>query len=458
MGKRLFGTDGVRGVLNESIDPLIAVKLAMSICTVIGEGSRVAVGRDARLGGEILEHSLVAGLLNSGCKPFLAGLTPTPALQLYISRTGGFDAGIMITASHNPPEYNGVKLILSDGIEAPREIEEEVEEVFFEERFRRISWRQASSQTSRISDVNELYIREVVSIVDVDSTKASGLKIVVDAANSVGSLTLPEIVRKLGAKPLVIHGNLDPYLSGREPEPTAESLKEASSVIRSLRADMGVGVDGDADRAIIIDNEGRPHWGDRTAVVLAPFLKEKHPDLPSRVYTGVSSSSFIEPILNRLGVEVVWLKVGSPVIARALKNEGGLLGFEENGGVMYPVHQPVRDSGAALALMIELLTRTGKKLSELYSIYPTTYTVKTKVPVNGVDINKLYALIESRIESLKCVKIDGIKLIMEDAWALVRPSGTEPVIRIMVESLDEEKGDRLLATIKGLIEESRGVN
>ncbi|MCC6052547.1 MAG: hypothetical protein LM585_04855, partial [Fervidicoccaceae archaeon] len=161
MSRRLFGTDGVRGILNESIDPVMAMKLSMSVCTVIGEGSNILIGRDVRLGGEILELAVAAGLLNSGCRPYIAGLTPTPALQLYISRSGGFEAGLMITASHNPPEYNGIKLIMSDGIEAPREVEEEVEEVFFDEKYKKVSWNKASTSTRSVSGVNEFYVNEV---------------------------------------------------------------------------------------------------------------------------------------------------------------------------------------------------------------------------------------------------------------------------------------------------------
>jgi len=452
MPKRLFGTDGVRGVLNESLDAALALKLSMSICTAVGEGSRVVIGRDVRAGGEILELALASGLLSSGCRPVLAGLTPTPALQLYIAKRGGFDAGLMVTASHNPPEYNGIKLIMSDGIEAPREVEEEVERIFYEGSARRVSWREAAVGAERVSDVNEFYVREVCELVDSERIRAKGLKVVIDAANSVGALTLPEIARRLGARPLVLNGNLDPYMSGREPEPTPASLRDASALVRSTGADLGVGVDGDADRSIFIDDGGEVHWGDRTAVVLAPYLKDAHPELPPRVFTGVSSSSFIEPLLRDKGIEVVWTKVGSPVIGRTLAREGGLLGFEENGGIMYPAHLPVRDSGAALALMLELLSTSGKRASELYSVYPRTYAIKTKIPSSGIDLERLYGLLLESFAGYRPVRIDGLKLVGNDAWVLVRPSGTEPVIRIMVESTKAEVAEELLAKVKNIAE------
>lgn len=427
----------------------------MSICTVMGEGSKVLVGRDIRLGGEIIEHLIVAGLLNSGCRPVMAGLTPTPALQLYIAKRGGFDAGLMVTASHNPPQYNGVKLIMGDGVEASREVEERVEEVFYEERFRYVTWREADISATRINDVNSFYVSETAKLVDIEKIRKRQPRVVIDAANNVGVLTLPEIAKRVGAKPLVINGNLDPHMSGREPEPTPESLREASIVVTEMKADIGIGTDGDADRAIVIDERGEAHWGDRTAVVLAPFLKEKHPELPSRVFTGVSSSSFVEDILKEHRISVVWLKVGSPIISRTLIAEGGLMGFEENGGIMYPVHHPVRDSGAALVLLLELLATKGMPISALYSSYPKTYTIKTKVPSLGVNFEKMYRAISSHFSGYRQIDLDGIKIVAEDHWALIRPSGTEPVVRIMVESTDEEKARELLRVIKQLIEDAR---
>lgn len=454
-GRRLFGTDGVRGILNETMDPVDVLRLSMSICTVLGEGSWILIGRDLRLGGEILELAVSAGLLNSGCRPVLAGLTPTPALQLYIARSGGFDAGLMITASHNPPQYNGVKLIMRDGIEAPREVEEEVEKVYFEERFRRISWREANVSVKRLEEVNSFYINEIVKLIDVGSVKRREPKVVIDAANSVGALTLPQIARRAGARPFVLNGDLDPYMSGRDPEPTPESLRDASLTVVNLRADLGIGVDGDADRAIVIDERGEAYWGDRTALVLAPFLREKHPELPPRVFTGVSTSSFIEGLLTDLGITVEWLKVGSPIISRALSSRGGLMGFEENGGLMYPVHQPVRDSGAVLALLLELLAVRKGSLSELYSLYPRTFSVKTKVPSHGIDLDRMYELLSSHFARFRQIRIDGIKIVTEDSWLLVRPSGTEPVVRIMAESLTKERAEELVNLARSLIEEAR---
>jgi phosphomannomutase/phosphoglucomutase len=272
----------------------------------------------------------------------------------------------------------------------------------------------------------------------------------------VGSLVLPEIVRKLGGKPLTINCNLDPHFPWREPEPTPETLKETSVIVKNLSADLGIGVDGDADRAIIISDDGDVKWGDRTAVVLAPYIMRMYPNLPRRVYTGVSSSYFIEEILGREGIKVIWMKVGSVDISRRLVKENGLFGFEENGGFMFPEHQPVRDAGATLAYIMELLSLENKKISQLYEVYPKTYTIKTKVPLPREKALKVVEEISSIYSGQQMVRIDGVKVLLDNAWFLVRPSGTEPVLRIMIEALEKTRAEQILEELMKTVKKYAG--
>ncbi len=449
---RIFGTDGVRGIVNKDLTPELALRLGASICTVFGEKSEFLVGRDVRLGGDYILKAVLAGLEAAGCIAYNAGLVTTPALQYYIRNTSLFDGGVMVTASHNPPMYNGIKVIASDGIEIPRNMEREIEGIFFAEKYNRMSWRDSDVSTIDFQGVNEYYIKGVTSLVDDEVIRRRHLKVVFDGANSVGNLVIPQIIRRLGGKPISINGHLDSYFPGREPEPTPDTLKETSAIIRSIQADFGVAVDGDADRAILIDDTGDVKWGDRTTVVLAPYLKNKHPDLPPRIYTGVSSSYLIEDLLAEHGLTVVWMKVGSVGISRRLVKEGGLFGFEENGGFMYPVHQPVRDAGITTALFMELLAVEGKKASELYKIYPQTYTIKTKVPMDREKAVKAIENVKQAYGNNKYIDIDGIKVLLDNGWFLVRPSGTEPVLRIMIETTDKESAERVYKEIMDIIE------
>ncbi len=451
MGK-LFGTDGVRGIVNENMTPELAMKVAQAACTWLG-GGKVLIGKDVRYGGDMLVNAVSAGLMSCGCEPYFAGLTPTPALQYAVPRLG-YDMGIMITASHNPPPYNGVKVIGANGVELPREAEREIEEILFEERFRRVPYNQVKGwkEEKRMLD---LYVNGIVKEVDAERIRKANFKVVVDAANSVGALTTPRVLRSLGVKVLCVNCNLDPSFPGREPEPTPYSLKETSEIVRAVGADLLVAHDADADRAMIGDEKGEVYWGDRSGSLLTHHLSEKYPQLPKRTYTGVSSSHFVvEGYLRPLGIEVRWTPVGSVVISHTLIKEGGLSGFEENGGFMNPVHHPVRDGAMTAALFLEMMATEGKKASELFLRLPKAYAKKGKVPrPPKVDYEKLYEALASKYPSCQKWTIDGLKVVCEDFWFLVRPSGTEPVMRIMVETKDPKELERIYAEVESVVKQ-----
>lgn len=449
---RLFGTDGVRGIVNKELTPEMALRLGQAIGTVFGENARILVGRDVRAGGYMIKQAVIAGLLSAGVKVYDADLVPTPALQ-YVVKADGFDGGVMITASHNPPEYNGIKVIDSDGIEVPREKEEEIEELYFTGKVRRVTWRSILVDPQPYPYVNEKYVKAVVSHVDKEVIRKRGFKVVIDPANSVGTITTPWVARELGVKAITINGNLDPSFPGRPPEPTVETLADTALIVKTLNADLGVAHDGDADRAIVIDDKGRVQWGDKTAVILARFIAEKHRDLPRRVVTAVSSSTLIEDIMKPLGIEVVWLKVGSVGISRELVKRGGICGFEENGGFMYPLHHPVRDGAMTFALLLQLLAEEKVKLSQLFDELPQYYGVKTKIPMSREKAAEVVERVKEVFKNYRQITIDGVKVIGGDFWVLVRPSGTEPLLRIMIEARDQEKVQEILRTVKSIADE-----
>ncbi len=456
MGERLFGTDGVRGVVNEWLTPENALRLALAIGSYFKEGDRILVGCDGRAGNAFLVNAVVSGLISTGIKVFYAGLTPTPALQLYV-RERGFDAGIMITASHNPPEYSGLKLVLSDGVEATREVEEAVEELYHELRFRRVSWSVLGYDVVGVDDVNDFYVDSIIEHISTEPVMMKGMKVVVDGANNVGSLTTPKLLRRLGVKVLTLNCDIS-QLPYRSPEPTPENLSDLPVVVRSLGADFGVAHDGDADRAIFVDRLGRVLPGDRAAIILCEhILTNKGAGVPRKVVTAISSSTMIAEVLSKYGVEVIWTKVGSINIARTMMREGSLLGFEENGGFLYGRHQYVRDGAMAAALMSECVALSGMGLHELYERLPKTHVIKTKVRIDPrLKHEALNAVKERLMEAFaedEIIDIDGIKVINPNYWFLVRPSGTEPLIRIFIEAKDRETADKLLNTIMKLTDE-----
>ncbi|MET1159957.1 MAG: phosphoglucosamine mutase [Thermoprotei archaeon] len=449
MGK-LFGTDGVRGIVNEELSPEFALRLGQAIGTFFGEGSKILVGRDIRVGGDMIKSAIIAGLLSAGLKVYDGGLAPTPALQ-YVIKNSDFDGGVIVTASHNPPQYNGIKVIDSDGIEVSREKERVIEEIYFENKFRRVAWNSLLHDVKPYPSVIDEYVNGVIKHVDKDLIRSRGFRIVVDPANSVSALTSPRIARELGVRVYTVNGVLDPLFPGREPEPTPETLAETAKVVTSIGADFGVGHDGDGDRAIFIDDKGRVIWGDRSAALLSKYLLDRG-DKGKRIYTAVSSSTIIEDYLKGYGVEVVWLKVGSIDISRTMqKDPEALCGFEENGGFMYPPHQLVRDGGMTLALMLEMLARTGKKLSELYDELPKMYTIKTKIPMTRERALRAVEAVKEAFKEYRQVTIDGVKVLAPDFWLLVRPSGTEPILRIMLEARTEDQARKLLDKVLEII-------
>ena len=250
--------------------------------------------------------------MGAGCKVYEAGLITTPGLQYNVGYKG-FDGGVMVTASHNPPEYNGIKVIDADGIEIPRKAEEEIEEIFFEQRFRPANILLLASSVEKEPNVIDDYIKAIIGLVDKAEISKRRFKVLVDPANSVAALTTTRVVRELGGKVYTLNGHLDPLFPGRHPEPTVESLRETAIVARTLEVDFAVGHDADGDRAIVIDDKGRIHWGDRSATLLVEHLVNKHPEEPKKVYTAVSSSTLVEEYLRKHGVEVVWTRVGSPI-------------------------------------------------------------------------------------------------------------------------------------------------
>ncbi len=449
---RLFGTDGVRGIVNEELTPDKALRVGQALGAYLGENSRILIGRDVRAGGEMLFHAVAAGLISQGVRVYYAGYIPTPGLQYIVKKHDDFDAGVMITASHNPPEYNGIKVIGGNGVEIDRDREKEIEDIYFSMRFRKTGWTSLLHDMKKYDDAIDEYVEGMLSQLDADLISSRGFKVVVDPANSVGSLVTPRLLRRLGVKVYTLNGHLDPLFPGREPEPTVDSLTELARTVRELGADLGVGHDGDADRAILVDDNGRIWWGDRSGSLLARYASEKWRNLPRRVYTGVSSSILVEEYLSRYGIEVRWTPVGSVVISHLIMSEGGAVaGFEENGGYMHPPHQIVRDGAMKTALFLEMMAAEKRKASELFDELPVYYPLKTKIPMPRDKALLVVDALRNEYSSYKMVTIDGLKVFGEDYWFLVRPSGTEPVLRIMLEAKSREKALALLETLRDRI-------
>jgi len=448
---RLFGTDGIRGIVGELLTPEFSLKMGRAIGAYFGKGSRILIGRDVRVGGDMISRALASGLMAEGIKVYDAGLIPTPALQFTI-KSLGFDGGVMVTASHNPPQYNGLKVIASDGIEIPHEEESIIEDYYFNGHTSKLPIRSYDNEVMQRKDLIETYINAILQQVDVELISKKNFRVVIDCANSVGTLTSPLLLRKLNAKALSINCSLDPYFPGRNPEPTVENLGLTSRFVLDSRADVGFAHDGDADRAMVIDDSGTMQWGDRTGAILTYFSSKRWKEYPKVSYTAVSSGILVEEYLKPRGIDVIWTPVGSVTIARMIKSKGGAIsGFEDNGGYLHVPHHIVRDGAMTIALVLNMMAESNEKLSKIYDSIPQYYALKSKIEATKEEASCAVDVAKEAYSSYRQITIDGVKIIGDDFWLLVRPSGTEPLLRVTGEAKDKEKIKKLIDETIALI-------
>ena len=442
---RLFGTNGVRGVVNAELTVEMVTRLAASAAEALGE--ELAIGRDGRTTSPMLRDAAVAGLLSQGCTVHDLGVLPTPALQ-YAVKTFRLDGGIMVTASHNPPEFNGVKTVAADGVETSRETEDRIEETYFAGGPEPAPW----DRVGRVVEYDALgpYMDAVVGQVDAEAIRAARLKIAIDPGSGVAALTAPEVARRLGCRVYTINAEIDGTFPGRNSEPRPDNLSGLAELVKASGADMGVAFDGDGDRSMFADERGAVYWGDRSLALLAKAYVEGHPG--AEVVTSVSSSRAVQDVVEAAGGRVVWTAVGSVVISRAMVERGAMFGGEENGGIMYGPHQAVRDGSMIMALVLERIAKTGKPLSGLMSELPQYAQDKDRVDCPNDLKEKVSKTLSQEVKAPNIETVDGVKLSYSDgSWILVRASGTEPVFRLYAEAKQQERASQLIKENKELV-------
>jgi phosphomannomutase/phosphoglucomutase len=434
---RLFGTNGVRFIPGVTGDMNFALKLAESVGTYFADGE-ILVGRDGRLTGQMMFSAVTAGLMSSGRNIAESDMCPTPALQ-FATKALGYRGSVMVTASHNPSEYNGVKIMGPDGVETSRLDEQKIEKIFRDGSANRANWKSVGTARPEPS-VIRTYINGIISKVNAKLIQERRLKVVIDAGNGAQSLAAPYLLEALGCRVITINAIVDGGFPGRGPEPHPDNLRDLVVAVRASNADLGVAYDGDGDRSIFCDETGNLYWGDQTGALLADYLLERNPS--STVVTPVSSSQVIESVAKRRGAKIIWTRVGSVDVSRTIIERKALMGFEENGGGFFPSHLPTRDGGMSTALLLEVMATRAAPLSRLIAAaFPKFYETKLKVPVDPARVRQIMRAIE-RMGDGKVEKVDGLKIWTDEkTWALIRPSGTEPIVRVFVESDTKEKAD-----------------
>ena len=439
--KRLFGTNGVRGEIGRDMHPDLVLRIGLALGSL--RGGSIIVGRDTRTSGPALASALQAGLMATGCRVADAGVIPTPALQYAVGKH--YDAGAMVTASHNPPEYNGVKIIDTDGTEmGDREIVL-LEDRIFSESITTVAWNRVGTVVSA-PHIAEEYVQGVCS--HFPEGAGEGITVVVDPGSGAGCATTPALLAGLGCRVHTINARMDGTFPGRDPEPTEEGLAPLAEMVKATGAAFGAAHDGDADRTVFVDEKGRFLEENREFALVARHLTRNQ---RGTIVMPVSTSRLVEMVGREAGCRVDYTPVGSIYVARRMRDLRAagtpvMMGGEGNGGLIFPDHQFCRDGGMTAAMMVSLLATTGESLSALAGDLPEMTMIKEKIRTPRA--RDAVLTLERAFSGEDLDRTDGIRLNREDAWALIRPSGTEPLLRILVEAGDAGRAEALHREIR----------
>ncbi|MDE1841856.1 MAG: phosphoglucosamine mutase [Thaumarchaeota archaeon] len=412
-------------------------KITLSIASFFKKGP-ILVGYDGRESSVVISKIVTAALSSVGLDSAVCGLVPTPCLQ-FATKKLGYNGGIMITASHNPPKYNGLKVVAKDGIEISREDELKVEDFYFTKKW---TISKKFGLIKKESNAVRTYLSGIKKQVNSSRIRSQNLKIVLDLGNGAQAVTAPTLCKEFGCETILINEKIDGTFPGRGSEPTPQNLDKLSSMMIKSKADLGIAFDGDGDRSIFCDETGKILTGDRSALLLSKYILKKQPK--STIVTSVNSTFVIEKIAKDSESQVLRTKVGSVEVSRKMVKENAIIGFEENGGFMYGKHNQVRDGSMTMAILLDLLANSKNSLSEEMDALPPSFTTKGKIECSKDDFKKIVKILKT--EPYKKDLTDGIKLSLDDSsWIMVRLSGTEPIARIYAESYSQSKLDEIFA-------------
>ncbi|KAF6246806.1 phosphoglucosamine mutase [Nitrosopumilus sp. b3] len=435
---KFFGTNGIRGVFSEDFTLEFVHDMTLAIGTYFERGP-VLIGYDGRESSPIICKVVSSALNSIGIDCNVAGIVPTPCLEFGV-KSLGYSGGIMITASHNPPQYNGIKPAAKDGVEISRDDELIIEDIYLKKNWitNPPKWGTTGTEERTI----ETYLNGILAHIDSSIIESKKFRVVLDLGNGAQAVSAPDFCKKLQCETFLVNQNIDGNFPGRGSEPTPQNLSALSKTVLENHADVGIAFDGDGDRSIFCDDKGNILTGDKSALLLTQHILSNNPN--SLVVTCLNSGSNIEKISEKFNSKVIRTKVGSVEVSRKMVPTNALIGFEENGGFMYGKHNQVRDGCMTLGLMLDLLATSGKSLSDEVSLLPPSFTTKDKV---SCPPEKVVELISSLKEAFPNSDVtDGIKISNDPKnWVMIRPSGTEPIVRVYAEAENQDKLDSLMS-------------
>ena len=443
VAKKLFGTSGIRGKIGSEVTCELALNVGKSLAYYLGNEGTVVLGYDTRTTNKMLDQAITAGLLESGVNVVKIGMVPTPLVG-YATEKLDADAGIMLTASHNPSQYNGIKLWNKNGMAYTSVQEAEIEDIYAEKSYISVTWDKVG-KLSVNDEIKGQYVDDLVDMVDIKE----GLKVVIDCASGAGSEISPLVFRKACCEVTTLNSQPDGFFPGRNPEPNAENLQTLMKTVVAIGADLGIAHDGDADRMITVDENGEISPFDS---LLALISKEFDGDVVTTVDAGLCMDESVKGNVFRT-------PVGDVNVAEVIIEKNASFGGEPSGTWLHPDFCMCPDGILSGLRMAELVSNKGK-LSELLAEIPSYPNIREKITCSKEAKVKVLENMEELLKDafddiVEVNSLDGVRLTFaDDSWVLVRPSGTEDYIRITLESRDEARAESIKETCVKIINEN----
>ena len=431
--KKLFGTSGIRGKIGTEINANLALNVGKSLASYLKNEGTVVIGYDTRTTNKMLEQAIVSGLMEGGINIIKLGMVPTPLVG-YATLKLGANAGIMITASHNPPQYNGIKLWNPNGMAYTPIQEAEIEQLYNSKAYGNVSWEYIGSVTHN-TEIKKQYMNDLLNTVNIKK----GLKVVIDAASGAGSELSPIIFRKAGCDVITLNSQVVGFFPGRNPEPNKTNLQNLMKVVVATGADLGIAHDGDADRMMAVDENGNISEFDKLLALISK-------NFGGTVVTTVDAGLCMDEVMEKVGGKVIRTKVGDVAVAESIIKNDATFGGEPSGTWVHPDFCMCPDGLLSGLRIAEIVSKEGP-LSKLLNEISSYFSIREKVVCSKEDKLKVFENMEEQLkeefDDIKYVNsIDGIRLTFDDgSWVLLRPSGTEDYIRITLEAKTEEKAE-----------------
>jgi phosphomannomutase len=461
----MISVSGMRGIVGKDLTPELVARHAAALGAWAGQNGKpvVVLGRDARTSGPMFARAATAGLMSVGVEVIDVGVVPTPTVQLAVEHHHA-GAGLILTASHNPIEWNALKFVGPDGIFLDGADGNAVR-ALAEQGPARTGW-EGVGQYREDRDAIKRHLEQVLALpgLDVEAIRAKRFTVALDCVRGAGGTTIPQLLERLGCRVSGINLETDGRFP-RAPEPLPENLGELSQLVRQSGAVIGLAVDPDVDRLALVDETGRPIGEDYTLAFAVRAVLDGAAEPPSRslaplgtgsaaeppvVVANLSTSLVVEDAAQMCGARFVRAAVGEANVARAIRDEGAVIGGEGNGGVILPALHIGRDAPVGVALILHLLARSGQAVSRLVAGQPQYRIVKAKGQ-RGKDLAPVYAKLTARFSDAAADTRDGLRLAWKDRWVHIRPSGTEPIVRFIAEAPTAEAAEQLVSACRELM-------